>query len=180
MEVQLLLQNLLIVIHSSTCLRQWQLSFLLAGLVFRLKMPAELTMLTGHGLLSWEEDTLLHWMPCSEFHSRRVLHIYLRVVFQSGQVHMYSGQLSVPFTPGWRTKVSSCGFTKISATITLRLFLCHSHLGQHPSWPTHSTLLVQWLTCGLRKEVVTAHGTIAIASAPSGWSSTWTPSTSTF
>ena len=60
MEVLLLPQNSLMLIHSNTCFVQLQPSFRHAGLVFPLKMPAEPTMLTNRGLLNLEEDTLLH------------------------------------------------------------------------------------------------------------------------
>jgi hypothetical protein len=61
--------------------------------------------------------------------------------------------------------------TSVMKSVKLYSWVCLSVL--HPSFPTQLTILEKWLTCGQRKEVVSAPGTITIDNASHGWFKTW-------
>ena len=147
--------------------------------LFHLRTQEEHTTLIRHGHLSWEETTPQQHKLYAEFHLRKDPATCLRVVSHLLSTNSCSGQLTWTSTFSWKISSFCSGFTMILVTNSVKLHSWLCPLDSPLSLLTQHTWLEKWLTCGQRKEEVSAPGTIVTDNASSGWLKTWNSTTTT-
>ena len=172
-------KNLLTVTLTSLWFAECSLSVQPLSSLFHLRTPEELTTLIRHGHLSWEETTPQQLRLFAEFHLKKDQDIYWRVASHLLSTNSCSGQLMWTSTFSWKISSSCSGFTMILVTTLWRPFSWELLSELHQLLLTQHTWLEKWLTCGQRKEEVSAPGTIVTDNASSGWLKTWNSTTTT-